>query len=99
MAYDLVTGDTLTTLKVSVKDETGVAFDMTGMTAVFRWEDATGVIVSRNATISSDKVSYQFATGEIFAPKMKIELEITNGAGKVVTATDLIVLNVRESLV
>lgn len=98
MAYDLVTGDTLPTLRVSVKDEAGNAFDMSGMTAQFRWEGADGVLVERSAIISANVASYQFASSEIFASKMKIELEITNGAGKIVTGTDLITLQVREQL-
>lgn len=98
MAYDLVTGDTLPILRVAVKDEAGNAFDMTGMTAKFRWEGADGVLVERSATISSNIASYQFAVDEIFASKMRIELEITNAASKKITATELITLTVREQL-
>jgi len=97
MAYDLVSGDTLPTLRVSVKDEAGIAFDMTGMTAKFRWEGSTG-IVEKIAIVATDIASYQFIANDIIAPKMKIELEITTSGGKIVTATDLIILNVREQL-
>lgn len=98
MAIDLVTGDTLPTLKVSVVDETGASFDLSGMSARFIWFDATGTLVSRVASISGNIASYQFAVGEIFATKMKLELEITNAAGKIITAPSLIELSVREQL-
>lgn len=98
MAYDLVTGDTLPTLRVSVKDEAGASFDMTGMTAVFRWENAAGVMTDHVGSIAADVASYQFMAGDIVAPRMRIELEVTNSAGKTITPTNLIVLSVREQL-
>lgn len=97
MSYDLVTGDTLPTLYVAVKDLSGAAYDLTGHTAVFRWDDG-GTIIEKAASVANNVASYQFAAGEIFAPKMRIELEITNAAGKIITAPSLIELSVREQL-
>lgn len=98
MAYDLVTGDTLPVLKVAVKDHAGADFNLTGMTAKFRWEGEDGALVQKTASIAGNVASYQFAAGEIFAPSMKIELEITNADGKIITVTDIISLSVREQI-
>lgn len=101
MSYDLVTGDTGSILSVSVKDsETALAKDLTACSVIFRWEGVSG-IVSRAATITdavNGVAQYQFAAGEIIAPRMKIEVEITDSAGKIVTGTELISLTVREEL-
>ena len=98
MAQDLVTGDTLPILRVTVKDENGDAFDMTGMTVKFRWLDSLGTVVEVAATPLVDVASYQFLAGEIFAPQMRIEMEITNAEGKTLTGGSLIILNVREAV-
>lgn len=97
MENELVTGDTLPTLRVTVVDGQGAAFDMTGMTAVFRWKGPAG-LVEKPAAIAGAVASYQFAAGDIVASKMKIELEITDLSGNKITATELIVIAVREQL-
>lgn len=97
---DLVTGDTGSTISVTCKSAAGVAINLTGATVLFRWEGAAG-LVEKAATITdapNGVCEYQFAAGEIIAPKMKIEVEITDSGGKVVTGTDLIELTVREEL-
>lgn len=101
MAYDLVSGDTGSVLVITIKDSAGVVFDLTGASVVFRWDGETGALVERTATISdaaNGKAEYQFAAGELFAPKMNIEVEITTVGGKKITATDLLKLSIREEL-
>lgn len=98
MAYDLVTGDTLTMLRIAVNDASGIAFDLAGMTAKFRWLDKNGLPVERAASVSTNVASYQFAAGEIFAPQMRIELEVTNAVGKIISGSELVILNVREAV-
>lgn len=99
MAYDLVTGDTGSTLQVTIKDKTGSAVDLTGGSVKFRWEGNAGLVeVSAVLTDAVNGVaSHKFAAGEIIAPKMRIEVEATVG-GDVITGTDLIELSVREEL-
>lgn len=101
MSYDLVTGDTGSKLVVTITDnETSLPVDLTGSTVVFRWEGDSG-LVSKNATITNAAagiVEYQFDVGDIIYPRMRIEVEITDGIGKIVTGTDLIELTVREQL-
>lgn len=101
MSYDLVTGDTGSKLVVTVADnDTGAAVDLAGSTVRFRWE-GNASMVTRTATVTNSAggvAEYQFAAGEIIAPKMKIEVEVTDGIGQVVTSTDLIELTVREEL-
>ena len=102
MSYDLVTGDTGSKLIVTITDsDTGAVVDLTSCTVRFRWEDATGAIATRTAAIptpANGKAEYQFAAGEIIAPEMRIEVEVTDGTGAVVTGTELIKLSVREEL-
>jgi len=102
MAYDLVTGDTGSILQVTCKDnDTSTAINLTGSTVKARWEDATGAVVTKTMTVTtaaSGIAQYQFLTGEIIAPKMKIEIEITDSGSKVVSNLALIELLVREQL-
>lgn len=101
MSYDLVTGDTGSSLVVNIKDTASAVVNLTGATIKFRWEGEDGVLVERTATISdavNGVAEYQFATNEIFATKMRVEVEVTDSAGKIITGTDLITLQVREQL-
>jgi hypothetical protein len=102
MSYDLVTNDTGSKLVVTITDnDTGAVVDLTACTVKFRWEGSTGAMVTKNASIptpANGKAEYQFAAGEIVAPKMKIEVEVTDGTGYIVTGTELIELLVREEL-
>jgi hypothetical protein len=99
---DLVTGDTGSRLKWTLKDRaTGNPIDLTGATVRIRWRGNDGVVVTKTATLfdaENGVISYQFQTGDIIAPKMAIEVEITDAAGKVNTSLDLTELTVREEL-
>ena len=99
---DLVTGDTGSILRATCKDnEAGTVIDLNGATVKLRWESAIGTIILKTMTIESAAngiVTYQFLTGEIFAPKMKFEIEITDASTKIITSLSLIELTVREQL-
>ena len=97
---DFVSGDTGSKLVVTVRDSAGAIVDLTGATVRFKWRNET-TLVEKVATITSavgGVVEYQFLTGEIIAPEMKVEVEVTDGSGKVTTGLDLIELTVREQL-
>lgn len=98
---DLVTGDTGSTLTVTCKDGAGAVINLTGATVELHWEGASGTVESRNMTVSAPATgvaAYTFSAGEIFAPAMAFEVEITDSAGKVVTCTEKIELTAREEI-
>lgn len=99
---DLVTNDTGSVLRVTCTDnDTGAAIDLTGATVRARWEDADGVMQTYVMTIAdavNGIATYQFQTGEIVYPLMRIEIEVTDGFGYVTSNLDLIELTVREEL-
>lgn len=97
---DLVTGDTGSKLRATCSDSNGV-IDLTGATVELHWEGEDGSLVNRAMTIEDHVagiVSYTFAAGEIFTPKMTFEIEITDSGGAIVTSTDKITLTVREQI-
>jgi|WetSurMetagenome_2_1015567.scaffolds.fasta_scaffold1261689_2 hypothetical protein len=98
---DLVTGDTGSTLTATCTDSDGVVIDLTGATVELHWEGDDGVVVSEVMTIDDAAggiASYTFGAGEIFAPKMVFEVEITDSGGKIITCVDKIELIVREQI-
>jgi len=99
---DLVTGDTGSTLEVTVKDKiTGVVKNLTGASVRFFWRDNNGALKNVVATITNAAggvVSYQFLAGEIIAPLMKVEVQVTDSTGKITTGVDLVELVVREQV-
>lgn len=102
MSYDLVTGDTGSKLVVPITDrESGAVVNLTGCTVKFRWEGSNGSMVNKTASVPTPAngiAEYKFLAGEIIAPEMKIEVEVTDGTGDIVTGTELITLSVREEL-
>lgn len=102
MSFDLVTGDTGSKLVVPITDsDTKQVINLTGCSVIFRWEGSDGLMVERFASVPTPAngiAEYLFLAGEIIAPKMKIEVEVTDGTGAIVTGTDLITLTVREEL-
>ena len=98
---DLVTGDTGSKLVISCKDSSTQAIDLTGSTVRLIWEGEDGTLKTPTMDIvdaALGVVSYQFAAGEIFAPKMVFEVEVTDSAGQIVTCVDKFQLIVREQL-
>ena len=98
---DLVTGDTGSKLIATCADSDGAIINLTGATVELHWEGEDGVVVSEVMTIDDAAggiASYTFGAGEIFAPKMVFEVEITDSGGKIITCVDKIELIVREQI-
>jgi len=87
IGYSFVTGDTGSILKITCKDaQTEAAMDITGSTVRLKWKDAAGVLVTKVMDIVTPLqgiAQYQFAVGDLIAPKMRLEVEITDASGKV----------------
>lgn len=102
MTYDLVSNDTGSTLRVTCKDnDTQAVINLTGATVKFRWEKQDGTLALRTATVTDAAggiAEYKFLTGEIEAPRMKVEVEITDSSGFIVTNLELEELSVRQRL-
>lgn len=100
--YSLVTGDTGSILRATCKDgSTGAAINLSGASVIARWIDNAGATISRSMTVTdaiNGIAQYQFAAGEIVAPQMRIEIEVTDASGKITTSTDEIVLSVRAQI-
>lgn len=98
---ELVTNDTGSSLVVNCKDNTtGLAIDLTGSTVRLRWKNGL-VVETRTMTITNavnGQAKYTFLTGEIIAPKMAFEVEITDSTGKVLSNLKLIEVLVRREL-
>lgn len=99
---DLVTGDTGSILSLTITDKTtGSAVNLTGATVRVHWRDAAGALVTGVATITNAAgglAEYQFTSGQIFAPLMVFEVEVTDSAGKITTGVDTITKTVREQI-
>lgn len=103
LQYDLVTGDTGSQFKMVCKDRsTGAVMDLTGCVINLHWLDAADTPVSRAMQIEGDPalgtVSYLFLAGEIFAPEMVFEVEVTNSGGRKLTSNNPIRLRVRRQI-
>mgnify|MGYP001549789444 CR=1 FL=1 len=98
---DLVSGDTGSKLSVTVKDNAGAIVDLTGATVKFRWLGNDNLIKEVDAGVTdapNGVVQYAFLAGDIIAPEMKIEVEVTDSGGLINTSVALIDLTVREQL-
>ena len=102
MAFDFVTNDTGSVLNVTCTDKvTKAALDLTGASIELHWRNAANARITRTMTIVSaiaGTVKYQFLTGEIFAPTMVFEVQITDTTGKTLTNTDTFSVSVREEI-
>lgn len=99
--FDFVTGDTGSSLSVPCTDSNGDVIDLTGCSVELHWKDASGAAVVRNMTIDDETggiCSYKFADGEIFAPAMSFEVQITDAGGFIITTPDLMTVTVRKEL-
>lgn len=98
---DFVSNDTGSSLSVPCVDASESAIDLTACTVALHWIDQTGVAVSRSMTVDDAEggiCSYKFAEGELFAPAMSFEVEITDGGGFRITCLDLLTVTVRAQL-
>lgn len=99
---DFVSGDTASSLLVTCTDDMGAVINLNGCSVNLHWQQATGTIADKTMTIISavDGVcSYKFLTGELFAPGMAFEIEITDASGFKLSNINLITANVRAHLV
>ena len=98
---DFVTGDN-SVLSTTITDNvTGAAIDLSGASVIFRWKDNDGTLVEVVPTVDdapNGVVSYRFLAGELIAPTMSIEVEVTDASSHVMTGLSLIELTVREQL-
>lgn len=100
--YDFTEGDTGSKLKVTCRDNDETIIDLTGATVILHWKDANNDLVERNFTIldpPTDGISeYQFAAGELYAPKMNCGYSVTDSSGKVISSRKLDTFTVRKPL-
>ena len=97
---DFVSNDTGSSLSVPCADSNG-PIDLAGCTVNLHWIDETGTAVTKEMTIDDSQAgicSYKFITGELFAPAMSFEVEITDAGGFKITSLDLIAVTVRKEL-
>ncbi len=98
---DLVSGDTGSTLLVTCTDDSGAVIDLTSCTIKLRWQEAAGTVSDKTMTVvsaASGTCSYKFLTGELFAPAMSFEVEITDGLGFKLSNVYLINVIVRTQM-
>ena len=98
---DFVANDTASTLLVTCTDDAGAVINLTGCTIKLRWQEAAGTVADKAMTIVSavaGTCSYKFLAGELFAPGMAFELEITDVSGFKLSNVDLITAIVRAQL-
>lgn len=100
----LVENDTGSKYRVRCRDDdTKRPIDLTGCTVSLRWQNKERTqTISRPMTIiapASDGVAeYQFAAGELYAPKMFFEVRIIDGAGDVLDNLELLEEFVRPAM-
>lgn len=99
--YDFVTGDTGSKLEVTCTDaSTAEAMNLAASTVRLKWV-SHGDVVSRIMTVtdaSAGVAEYQFTAGELEAPAMRFDVEVTDGTGSVRTAVDMVRVAVREEV-
>jgi hypothetical protein len=99
---EFVAGDSGSKLSVTCTDNAlQTAINLTGSSVNLKWENEAGAMVTKAMTIDNAATgvcSYQFAVGELFAPAMTFELEITTASGKIISNLDLIDISVRAKL-
>lgn len=102
MAYTLVTGDTGSILRVTCKDAaTSEVINLTGATVRAMWRSSAGILVTKSMTVTgalTGIAEYKFLAGEIAAPAMMIEIEVTDSGGNITTSLDSLDLRVRAQI-
>ena len=87
--YSFVEGDTGSKLRITCRDNvTRLPIDLTGATVVLKWLRPTDqVAISKTMTVISPATSgiaeYLFLAGELVPGLMKMEVKITDAAGKI----------------
>jgi hypothetical protein len=99
MTYDLVTGDTGSTLRVTCFDgDTGNPINLTGATVRLNIVGATPGKLMTIISALDGTVEYKFLADEIAGSFMSMEVEITDSQGSILTCLDPITLDVRTQL-
>lgn len=93
---DFVAGDTRSMLVMHcVEKDTGKAINLADSTVKIKWTNSSNVLVEHDALIVDSAkgiVEYRFQAGDLVAPKLSFELEITNSAGII---TSILPINIR----
>jgi hypothetical protein len=99
MSYSFVSNDTGSILQVTcTKASDNSAINLTGATVKLKWFNPARTVVERTMTLVtplSGIVNYQFLAGDLYAPAMSFEVEITDSGGFRTTVLDPIVVEVR----
>lgn len=101
--YDFVANDDGSVLTVTCKnDQDKTVIDLAGSTVQLSWRDQASALITKAMTVLNPtingKAQYQFAVGELFAPGMLVEPQITDAGGKKITALKLLYLSVRKAI-
>ena len=100
---DFIAGDTGSVLRVPCIDrQTKAVIDLNGKTAALKYRNGGATSTKSMTSTDQDKLdgvaSYQFGATDLVAGGFEGQVKITDGAGKVITQLDKIVLNVGTSL-
>ncbi len=99
-AFSFVEDDTASKLRVTCKNKaTGIAIDLTGSTVQLQWTTRKGEFVEKTMSLvvpANGTAEYQFLDGELEAPNMKFEVEITDGSGNILRSLDVLYELVRK---
>lgn len=99
--FDYTAGDTKSKFYISAKDESGNIITLSGATVTLRWKNQAGALVSQTMTVTdaaNGLAEYQFAAGELFAPSMAFEVQIVDGAGKILSSVENIQVAVKKKI-
>lgn len=99
-SVEWVAGDTGSKLVATCKDnETQALIDLTGATVRAKYRIDGGALQTKVMTVLSPatngKAEYLFLAGELTAGVMRVEIEITDGSGKVITSIEAFLLKIR----
>lgn len=100
---EYVAGDTGSKLVATCRDsETKALIALTGATVRVKYRVDGGALQTKAMTIlvpaTNGKAEYLFLGGELVAGVMRGEIEITDGAGKVITSLEPFLIKIRAKL-
>jgi BppU N-terminal domain len=102
MAFDFVTGDTGSRLVVTcLYNDTGLPINLTGTIVKLNYTSNSGTLYTRNMTVLDTVAGiaeYRFAAGELLAPVITAEVEVTDNMGVILTSLDVLSLSVRQQI-
>jgi hypothetical protein len=101
MAAEFVSDDTGTSLLFTCAETDETPINLAGSTVKLHWREATGTIANKTMTIvdaAAGTCSYKFLAGDLYAPGMELEVEITDSSGFKITAPALVTFEVRKRI-